>query len=171
MKKVKLGQSDLEVGVMSYGCWRQCTITVAESRPVIEAALDAGMTLIDTADIYGGGSSWGFGGAESMLGQMIKESPHLRDAMVLATKGGITQNPPYDSSYDYLVRACEGSLKRLQVEQIDLYQIHRADLLAPVTEVARALSHLVDSGKVGHIGVSNFSPSQYNALQSQLDFP
>jgi len=171
MRKVKLGNSELSVGAIAYGCWRQCEISVKDSQVVIEGALEAGLTLIDAADIYGFDDAAGFGGAEEMLGKIFKGTPHLRDEMVLATKGGIRPPVPYDSSYDYLVEACENSLKRLQVEQVDLYHIHRPDLLTPMSEVARALTHLVESGKAAHVGVSNYTTSQFRALQTSLEFP
>ena len=87
------------------------------------------MNLIDNADVYGfdwGGE--GFGACEELLGRVIKAKPDLRDQIVLSTKGGIVPPVPYDSSRQYLRSACEASLKRLQVEQIDLYQIHRPDI-------------------------------------------
>ncbi|MEZ5998135.1 MAG: aldo/keto reductase [Hyphomonas sp.] len=167
MRQTRLGT--FNVGAISYGCWRFADSTTREAREKIETALDVGMTLIDTADIYGFGQPCGFGGAESVLGDVIAEAPELRARMVVATKGGIIPPRPYDSSYDYLVAAAEASLKRLRIDQIDLYQIHRPDLTAPVEETARTLNDLVASGKVKHIGVSNFTVPQTRALQAHLD--
>ncbi len=92
-----------EIGPMAYGCWRFAGTDVAAARTKIETALEVGMTLIDTADIYGYDGSapapgGGFGGAEELLGQVLADTPGLRDRMVLATKGGITPPVPYDSS-------------------------------------------------------------------------
>ncbi len=107
--------------------------------------------------------------AEELLGRVLTDTPGLRDLMMLATKGGITPPVPYDSSPTYLRHACEASLRRLQVDTIDLYQIHRPDLLAHPAEVAAILDELVTAGKVRAIGVSNFTPAQSRALQAHLD--
>ena len=89
--------------------------------------------------------------------------------MTLATKGGIVPGVPYDSGR--LRTACEESLQRLGVDHVDLYQIHRPDLLTHPQEVARILEDLKSSGKIGEVGVSNFTPSQVDALQAHLPFP
>ena len=145
-------------------------MSAAAAQAGYEAALAAGMNLIDNADVYGldwGGD--GFGAAESLLGEVLKNAPGLRDAMLLATKGGIVPGIPYDSAR--LASACEASLTRLGVERIDLYQIHRPDLLTHPQETARVLEDLRASGKVREIGVSNYSASQTAALQACLSVP
>jgi predicted oxidoreductase len=162
------------IGPIAYGCWRFAGTDVATARAKIETALEVGMTLIDTADIYGYDGSapapaGGFGAAEELLGQVLSETPGLRDRMVLATKGGITPPVPYDSSPTFLRDACEASLRRLRVETIDLYQIHRPDLLAHPAEVAAVLDELVASGKVRAIGVSNHTVAQTRALLAHLE--
>jgi len=163
-----------EIGAIGYGCWRFAGSDVATARTKIETALEVGMTLIDTADIYGYDGSapapgGGFGEAEDLLGRVLADTPGLRDQIVLATKGGITPPVPYDSSPAYLRDACEASLRRLQTDVIDLYQIHRPDLLAHPADVAGALDHLVASGKVRAVGVSNSTVAQTRALQAHLD--
>ena len=168
MKPRQLGSSDLSVGPIAYGCWRLAGSTVDDARRKIETALSCGMNLIDTADIYGFDGSTGFGSAEALLGRVLAADPSLRDSMVLATKGGIVPGVPYDSSPRYLREACEGSMRRLGVEVIDLYQVHRPDLLAHPAEVAEALIDLRASGKVREIGVSNYSPTQLAALEAHL---
>ncbi|NJN50861.1 MAG: aldo/keto reductase [Gammaproteobacteria bacterium] len=138
-----------------------------DARLRIECALDSGMNLIDTADVYG--LDWGgtaFGSAESLLGEVLRSAPSLRDRMVLASKGGIIPGVPYDSSY--LEQACNDSLRRLGVERLDLYQIHRPDLLCHPAETARVLEKLKASGKVREVGVSNYAPSQTAALMAHL---
>ena len=165
----RLGGS-LVVGPLAYGCWRFAGTDVSTARAKIEAALDAGMTLVDTADIYGYGAE-GFGAAEELLGEVLRDAPHLRDRMVLATKGGIRPPVPYDSSPEYLRRALDESLRRLGVDVIDLWQIHRPDLLAHPEHVAAALVGMRHSGKVREIGVSNYSAAQFDALQGFVDFP
>jgi predicted oxidoreductase len=142
----------------------------AKATQVVTTALENGLNLVDNADVYGldwGGE--GFGAAESLLGQVLKRQPELRDQMVLATKGGIIPGVPYDSAN--LQAACEASLKRLNTDRIDLYQIHRPDMLTHPAEVARILEGLRVSGKILEVGVSNFSPSQLAALQAHLPFP
>ena len=165
-----------EIGRIAYGCWRFAGTDVATARGKIETALAAGMNLIDTADIYGYDGSapapgGGFGDAEELLGRVLDATPGLRDRMVLATKGGITPPVPYDSSPGYLRDACDASLRRLRTDVIDLYQIHRPDLLAHPAEVGATLDDLVTSGKVRAIGVSNFTAAQTRALQAHLDTP
>ena len=91
--------------------------------------------------------------------------------MVLATKGGITPPVPYDSSAPYLTGALEASLRRLRVERVELYQIHRPDILTHPQEVARALEDMVTGGKVAAIGVSNHTPDQQRTLASFLSVP
>jgi predicted oxidoreductase len=91
--------------------------------------------------------------------------------MVLATKGGIREGFPYDSSAAYLEQACDESLRRLGVDVIDLYQVHRPDLFAHPLDVAEALDGLVASGKVRTVGVSNYSPAQVSALDEYLESP
>lgn len=155
---------------MALGCWRWSGLDVSGARSLVETALDLGMTLIDTADIYGIDGAE-FGAAEVLLGHVLDEAPHLRDQVVVATKGGIRPGVPYDSSASGLVAACDASLGRLGVDVIDLYQVHRPDLLAHPAEVAGALDSLVDAGKVRSVGVSNHTPAQTRALGAHLTAP
>jgi predicted oxidoreductase len=160
------------VGPLAFGLWRYTNDDVATAQGVLETALDAGMNLIDNADVYGfdwGGS--GFGSVEEILGSVLAAAPHLRDRMVLATKGGITPPIPYDSSPTYLRSACEASLRRMGVDVIDLYQIHRPDMLSHPAEVAATLTELRDEGKIREVGVSNHTPTQVAALAEHLPFP
>ena len=139
---------------------------------MLEAALGAGLNLIDNADVYGfdwGGT--GFGQVEEILGTVLAAAPELRDRMVLASKGGIMPPLPYDSSPTYLRGACEASLTRMGVDVIDLYQIHRPDMYTHPADVAAVLTELRDAGKIREVGISNHTPAQIAALQSYLDFP
>ena len=159
--------TELRIGPLGYGCWRLDNMPAADAQARIEAALESGMNLIDTADVYG--LDWGgtaFGSAETLLGEVLAAAPGLRDQMVLASKGGIIPGVPYDSAY--LAQACENSLRRLGVEQLDLYQVHRPDLLNHPQETARVLEDLKQAGKVREIGVSNYRPSQTRALMACL---
>ncbi len=161
----KLGET--MVGPLGYGGWRLVNMPVSAAQERVEQALAAGMNLVDTADVYG--LDWGgtaFGSAETLLGQVLAQAPELRTQMVLASKGGIVPGVPYDSAY--LQQACEDSLRRLGVEQLDLYQVHRPDLLNHPEDTARVLEQLKTSGKVRELGVSNYKPSQTAALMSFL---
>lgn len=171
MKQINLGITDIKIGVIAYGNWRFAGSTLEAADEKIRTALDYGMNLIDTADIYGFGEAAGFGGAEERLGEVLSMDKGLRDKMVLATKGGIIPPRPYDSSYNYLMEALENSLSRLRTNYVDLYQIHRPDLIVPFEEQARALNDMVKSGKTRHVGVSNFTVAQTRALQAHLDVP
>lgn len=163
--------NNLNLGAIGYGCWRFATNTTAEADQLIRSALDHDMVLIDTADIYGLDSPRGFGGAEAVLGEVLAAAPELRARMTLATKGGIIPPRPYNSSHDYLIGALEDSLRRLQTDHIDLYQIHRPDLTTPMAALAETLQSMLDSGKVGAIGVSNFTASQMRSLSAHLKVP
>lgn len=165
----RLGKAGPEVGALGFGCWRFTHEDPAEAQRVLEAALDVGMNLVDTADVYGldwGGS--GFGANEEALGRVLRRAPHLRERMVLATKGGIHPPVPYDSGARALRRACEDSLRRLATEAVDLYQIHRPDLFTHPAEVADTLAALREEGKVREVGVSNYTVWQYDALAAAL---
>ena len=161
------------IGPLGFGTWRFTTDDLRAAHELVETALDVGMNLIDTADVYGldyNGS--GFGGNEELLGKVLAQAPGLRDRMVLATKGGIMPPIPYDSSDAYLRSAVEASLGRLGVEVIDLYQIHRPDMFAHPAQVAETLSSLVGEGKIRAVGVSNHTPAQHDALIAHLgDLP
>jgi predicted oxidoreductase len=159
------------VSPIAWGMWRFGHAGPKEGRALVEAAFAAGVTLFDTADIYGFNGSTGFGDAEALLGQVLADAPRLRDRMVLATKGGITPPVPYDSSPAYLAEALDTSLKRLRTDRVDLYQIHRPDILAHPQEVARTLEDMVTSGKVRAIGVSNYTVAQTQALAGLLAIP
>lgn len=171
MKNISLGGTRLNSSQLAYGCWR-----IAEDpkrpdqvgRPAVLAAYEAGYTLFDHADIYCDGLS------EIVFGRVLKEVSGMRRKVLIASKCGIRKpNDPnpgapcrYDFSADHIVKSCESSLKRLGVQTIDLYQLHRPDWLMDPEEVAEAFSKLLRQGKVREFGVSNFRPSQVLALQS-----
>jgi predicted oxidoreductase len=166
----RLGGSEIEVSPIAWGMWRLAENgrTAADAARLVHAALDAGITFLDTADIYGFDGAGGFGDAEVLLGEVLAAEPGLRDKMVLATKGGILPPLPYDQSAAYLNKAIDASLRRLQVDSVDLWQIHRPDILAHPQEVARVLDDAVASGKIKALGVSNFTQAQIAALQHFL---
>ena len=166
----RLGTDGPTIVPLAWGMWRLADggRSAADASRLIHAALDAGITLLDTADIYGFDGSSGFGAAEALLGEVLTAEPGLRARMVLATKGGIRPPLPYDQSPEYLVEAIDASLRRLRTERIDLWQIHRPDILAHPAETARTLDAAITAGKIGAIGVSNFTIGQTATLQGLL---
>ncbi len=155
---------------MAWGMWRLAGNTAAV-RGLIDAALAAEINFFDTADIYGVDELGEFGGAEALFGRALAEAPGLRERMVIATKGGIRPGIPYNSGADYLAQALDDSLRRMGVDMVELYQIHRRDFLTHPQEVAAALDRMTATGKVRSIGVSNHSPAELEALQAFLGQP
>ena len=153
MEYRNLGRSGLQVSVVGLGCnnfGMRCDFD--QSEKVVNAAIDAGITLFDTADVYGGQ-----GKSEEFLGRILKGK---RDSVVVATKWGMKMGEgPHKSggSRKYIMAAVEDSLRRLQTDYIDLYQFHRPDPTTPIDETLRAFDDLVSSGKVRYIGHSNFA--------------
>jgi aryl-alcohol dehydrogenase-like predicted oxidoreductase len=144
--------SPLCLGAMMFGAWGNPDHD--DSAAIINAALDAGVNFIDTADVYSGGES------EVIVGKAIKGR---RDDVVLATKvhGAMGRNPNQQgNSRRWVTRACEDSLRRLDTDHLDLYQIHRPDPSCDIDETLGALSDLVHQGKVRYIGSSTFPPSE-----------
>lgn len=158
------------IGSIAWGMWR-LSGSSEEAARLVRTALEAGFNLLDTADIYGFDGDAGFGDAETLLGKVFATRPDLREKVVLATKGGIRPPAPYDQSRHYLSDAIDASLRRLQVDRIDLYQIHRPDILAHPQEVARALEDAVNGGKIAFVGVSNFTIAQIDTLRHFLSLP
>jgi predicted oxidoreductase len=158
-----LGKSGIEISSIAWGMWRFAGLEMAAARAAIDAAFEAGITLFDTADIYGLGETH-FGAAEELLGKVFADAPGLRDKMVLASKGGIIPPAPYNSSAEYLADAIEQSLERLRTDRIDLWQIHRPDILTHPQEIARVVEDAVKAGKVRAFGVSNFTKDQIATL-------
>ena len=155
----QLGTSGLTVSVVGIGCNNfGARMADADVPRVVDAAIDAGITLFDTADVYGGAG--GPGRSETLLGEALKGK---RDSVVLATKFGMdmqgTNGPDWGvrGSRRYIRLAVEASLRRLQTDWIDLYQMHRPDPLTPIEETLETLSDLVREGKVRYLGSSNFA--------------
>jgi aryl-alcohol dehydrogenase-like predicted oxidoreductase len=149
-----LGDSGLMVSAVGIGCnafGRR--VDLEGVRGILDAAQDVGVTLLDTADIYGGG-----GASEEMLGEALQGR---RDDFVVATKFGMDMGGANGDDHGargsrrYVRRAVEASLRRLQVDHIDLYQYHEPDGVTPVEETLSALTDLVREGKVGYLGCSN----------------
>jgi len=177
MKKAPIGKSSLQSSRIVYGCMR----IVGDGSPqakeqgkrAVRAAVDIGINHFDHADIYAGGQS------ETLFGEVLKESPDLRDQLIITSKCGIRRkdNPVegdpgrYDFSRDYILESVDGSLSRLGTDHLDLLLLHRPDYLFKPEEVAGAFDTLKQSGKVRSFGVSNFRPSQVSLLQASCDMP
>lgn len=151
MKQRNLGKSGLVVSLVGLGCnnfgWKT---DLEGARKVVHKAIDVGITLLDTADFYGGR-----GGSETMLGQILGDR---RKDIVLATKFGMPMDEAETlkgASRRYIIGAVEASLRRLKTDWIDLYQLHQIDSTTPMEETLRALDDLIRHGKVRYIGISN----------------
>ncbi len=182
MNTLRLGRSALFSSRLAYGCMRAAGTMDREKftpdlegvgRRAMRAAYEAGYTHFDHADIYGNGLS------EEIFGRVLKEVRGMRERVVIATKCGIRwagdpgPGAPhrYDFSHEHIVRSCERSLSRLGVEFIDLYMLHRPDVLADPQEIAAAFEQLRTQGKVREFGVSNFRPSYLTMIQRACAMP
>ncbi|MEN3384939.1 MAG: hypothetical protein V7608_4983 [Hyphomicrobiales bacterium] len=155
-----LGKSGLRVSLVGLGCNNfGGRMDLESSTKVIHRAIDAGITLFDTADAYGNQ-----GGSETVLGQVLGER---RKDIVLATKFGLPmdEGEKNGASRRYIMSAVEASLRRLKTEWIDLYQVHRHDPLTPIEETLETLTDLVRAGKVRYFGCSNFTAAQMTEAQ------
>jgi aryl-alcohol dehydrogenase-like predicted oxidoreductase len=166
MKLRKLGDAGPQVSVVGLGCNNfGMRIDLAASCEVIQKTLDLGITLFDTADIYGNR-----GGSETILGQVLGEK---RKRIVLATKFAGAMDDAgrmKGASARYIVSAAEASLKRLRTDWIDVYQVHFPDPATPIEETLRALDDLIRAGKVRYIGCSNFAAWQVVDAQWTSDY-
>lgn len=171
MERRRLGRAGPEVSALGLGCMTMSpvygqTLDEAEALATLERALELGVNFWDTADVYGLGHN------EQLIGGFLKGR---RDSVFLATKFGITQ-AGVNGDPAYVAEACEASLKRLGVETIDLYYLHRAQPGRPIEETVEAMAKLVKAGKVRHLGLSEVSPQtlerackvhQITAVQSE----
>ncbi|MEW6991153.1 aldo/keto reductase family oxidoreductase [Colwelliaceae bacterium 6441] len=172
-----LQHTELTSSRLIYGCMRitgDNSLTERnKGKAAIHAAIDAGYNHFDHADIYGGSA------CESLFGEVLKESPSLRNEIIITSKAGIRprknadDDAPtrYDFSQKYILESVEGSLSRLGIEQLDVFLLHRPDFLMNVHEVSETFAILKASGKVKHFGVSNFKPSQVELLRSVMSMP
>jgi aryl-alcohol dehydrogenase-like predicted oxidoreductase len=167
MELRRLGKSDLKVAPLVLGGnvfgW---TADEATSFAILDAFVDGGFNMVDTADVYARWTPAGGGASETVIGKWLAQGGK-RDKVVLATKFGSEMGEGMKGlSAKYMVEAVEASLKRLQTDYIDLYQSHRDDPDTPQEETAEAFDRLVKAGKVGAIGSSNFTPER---LKSAID--
>lgn len=170
MEKRKLGQSELETAPFTLGGnvfgW---TIDEPTSFEVLDAFTGAGFNLIDTADVYSAWKPGNKGGeSETIIGNWIKKRGN-RNGVLIATKGGGDMGEGKTLRKDYILRAAEASLKRLQTDHIDLYQSHWDDTSTPVEETLEAYAQLIQQGKVRVIGASNFSAARLTEALDAAD--
>ena len=162
-----MGSSDLEVGAIGLGCmgmtfaYDSAEQSEAASTAVIHRALDLGVNLLDTADAYGPFTN------EELVGRAIRGR---RDEAVIATKCGVVSSPDFNhgrnASPGYIRASCEGSLRRLGIDVIDLYQLHRVDPLTPLEDSWATFAALVDEGKVRAIGLSEVTLDELTRCQA-----
>ncbi|MGC8617715.1 MAG: aldo/keto reductase [Thermoplasmata archaeon] len=159
MEYRNLGKSDLKVSVIGLGAWQAGAkgwgkIVDSDVKSAILTSIEMGLNFIDTAEVYGDGHS------ESVIGEVIKDK---RDDIVIATKASGNHLKP-----EYLERALEGSLKRLNTNYIDLYQLHWPDIYTSLKETMKTLEKMANNGKIRYIGLSNFSVCQIEEARSYL---
>lgn len=162
MYHINFGKSGLQVPTVAVGCMRISKLEPAQIDRFLDTALENGCNFFDHADIYGGGR------CETLFG--ASAARYDREKLLIQTKCGIRKGL-YDFSYTHIINSVEGSLSRLGTDYIDVLLLHRPDALFEPEEVAKAFSHLKESGKVRHFGVSNQNPYQMQLLQSYLDMP
>ncbi|MET9450397.1 aldo/keto reductase [Streptomyces cinerochromogenes] len=174
MQYAHLGRSGLKVSRLALGTMNFGDVTdEAESFRIMDAALEAGINLIDTADVYGGPQSpdmeQGYGLSEEIIGRWLAQGGGRREQIVLATKVyqpmGTGPNDKYLSAYR-IRKAAEDSLRRLRTDHIDLYQMHHVDRSTPWEEIWQAMEQLVREGKVTYVGSSNFAGWQIATAQN-----
>jgi predicted oxidoreductase len=174
MQQIKIHPTGPSLSRMVVGVWRWHTVSQPQVEDLIQTSLSAGITSFDHADIYGNYS------CEEVFGNVVRKIPSLRSQMQLITKCGIKllsdKRPDhkikhYDTSQEHIVWSVENSLKRLATDRIDVLLLHRPDPLLNPTEVAATFTQLREQGKVLHFGVSNFTSTQLDMLQSYLSFP
>ena len=165
MLQRKIGNSYWETSAIALGIMRMAALTPTKASAALEAALESDINFIDSADMYGDGKS------ELVFAAAMKEAGISRDQFFIQSKGGIVTGDEkrYDFSKQHLLDSVDGILKRMEIDYLDSYLLHRPDPLMEPEEIAEAFDILQASGKVRHFGVSNFNPEQFQLLQSQVD--
>ncbi|WP_428426250.1 aldo/keto reductase [Pararhizobium sp.] len=178
VSRIKIHRDGPEFSRMVWGAFRIAdnreTSGIASIARTVDTCLDAGITTIDHADIYGGYR------VESLFGEMLATRPDLRNRIELVTKCGIALTGParpehrvkhYNSTVAHIRWSLENSLRNLKTDRVDMLLLHRPDPLMDAAEVAEVLEALVSEGKTRAVGVSNYTPSQFAMLQSKLPIP
>lgn len=174
--RIKLHKNGPEFSKLAAGYWRlnEWDMSTAELIDFIETCLEEGITTMDHADIYGDYQN------EGIFGKVLKEKPDLREKMEIVSKCGIclpVESRPehklqhYNTTAEHIRTSVENSLRELNSEYLDLILIHRPDPLMDASEMADIFMKLVQEGKIKHVGVSNFTPSQFRLFESKLDIP
>jgi predicted oxidoreductase len=166
MKSFKSPNADLTLSSVVLGLMRIAKMSDADIRALFDAAVDAGVTMIDHADIYGGAPHV----CEARFGDAVKLSPADRERVMIQSKAGIRKGY-FDFSSGHILQAVDGSLKALKTEYLDVLLLHRPDTLVEPDDVAKAFDQLHSSGKVRHFGVSNQTPGQIELLKSAVRQP
>lgn len=171
MEKINLNPQ-VSISRIVQGLWRltDWNWTVTQTIEFIEQCIALGVTTFDTAEIYGNYA------CEDRIGEVLKAAPHLRDQMEIVTKTGINMFSDkraytmshYDTRKHKVVLSCQESIKRMNCDVIDLFLIHREDPLIDHQQLGKTLDELVDAGWVKAVGVSNFDPMKFDALQSHM---
>ena len=169
MKTYAVPHSDLTVPSVVLGLLRIAEMSDADIQKLVGAALDAGITFFDHADVYGGAPHL----SETRFAEAMKLSPTQRARIMLQSKAGIRPGPydQYDFSTEHILEAVDGSLKALRTEYLDVLLLHRPDTLVEPQEVAAAFDKLQAAGKVRHFGVSNQTPGQIELLKTAVKQP
>ncbi|WP_268913573.1 aldo/keto reductase [Lentilactobacillus sp. SPB1-3] len=174
MKQIKMGNTYWQTSAVALGIMRMEALSSNDAVRAIESAHDSGINFIDSADIYGQGKS------EEVFADALKNSSLSRDDFFIQSKGGIVVDPEkssgsfvfgqrYDFSKKRIIDSVDGILKRMNIDYLDSFLLHRPDALMDPAEVAEAFDELQMTGKVRHFGVSNFDPQQVELLQSAID--
>ncbi|MFT4143747.1 MAG: aldo/keto reductase [Mobilitalea sp.] len=164
MKKINLGNSNLQVPNVAVGCMRINNIDSKMAEEFVQKALELGANFFDHADIYGAGE------CEKIFAEAIHMSPAVRENIILQSKCGIRPGM-FDFSKEHILSSIDGILKRLKTDYLDVLLLHRPDALVEPEEVAEAFDELEQSGKVRHFGVSNQKPMQIKLLQKYVKQP
>lgn len=165
MRTIELGTSGLQVPVIAIGCMRINKLGKAETERLMRGAMERGANFFDHADIYSGGE------CEAHFAEALGMNGDLREKMILQSKCGILDGGMYDFSREHILKAVEGSLRRLQTDYLDVLLLHRPDPLMEPEEVAEAFDLLHEQGKVRWFGVSNQNPGLIRLLQKHLNQP
>ncbi|MCH4009181.1 aldo/keto reductase [Companilactobacillus sp.] len=163
MKQLNLGGSNWQASQIAFGAWRMDALSVDQAAKAIDTAYDCGINFVDNADMYGKGES------EQRFGDALKKTSVKREDLFIQTKAAIVLGEKYDFSREHIMNAIEGSMKRLGVDYLDSFLLHRPDPLMEPEEVAEIFDDLQKEGKVRHFGVSNFNPQQFLLLQESLN--
>jgi predicted oxidoreductase len=166
MKQIAIPRTDLTVSSVILGLMRIGKMSDAEIRDLIGAAIEAGVNMIDHADIYGGTRHH----CEARFGEAMQLSQADRERIVIQSKAGIREGF-FDFSEEHILRSVEASLRALRTDYLDVFLLHRPDALVEPEEVASAFDKLQASSKVCHFGVSNHSPGQIELLKTAVRQP